>query len=220
MEKLLAKVEQRVRKKLRRSESSHDFDHTFRVCRNAETLLQELPQADADVVRLAALLHDIARPEEQAKRGKICHAEAGAEQSVELLKELKAEKELIKKVSAAVRTHRFRDDLAPESLEAQIVYDADKLDSLGAVGIGRAFLFAGKLGARLHNTADEALSHKAYSKEDTAYREYLVKLKKLPAVMLTAPGKRIARERSVFMEEFFNQLNREVFSSAPESSGN
>ena len=79
-----------------------------------------------------------------------------------------------------------------------------------AYGIGRAFLFAGKCGARLHNTRDEALNSPAYSLQDTAYREYLVKLSKLPEVMQTVPGARIAVERAKFMSEFFSRLDEET----------
>lgn len=208
-EKLLGKIRETVRIRLLDSESSHDFDHTMRVCRNAEMLLEELPDADRDVVRLAAVLHDVARPEEKACR-KVCHAARGAEIAAEILEDLHVEKAFAGRIVAAVRTHRYRDDNAPQTLEEKIVYDADKLDSLGAAGIGRAFLFAGKFGARLHNTEQEALNSEAYSKEDTAYREYLVKLRYLPDAMLTAPGKRIASERISFMREFFDRLNQEV----------
>ncbi len=208
-EKLLGKIRETVRIRLLDSESSHDFDHTMRVCRNAEMLLEELPDADRDVVRLAAVLHDVARPEEKACR-KVCHAARGAEIAAEILEDLHVEKTFAGRIVAAVRTHRYRDDNAPQTLEEKIVYDADKLDSLGAAGIGRAFLFAGKFGARLHNTEQEALNSEAYSKEDTAYREYLVKLRYLPDAMLTAPGKRIASERISFMREFFDRLNQEV----------
>ena len=208
-EKLLGKIRETVRIRLLDSESSHDFDHTMRVCRNAEMLLEELPDADRDVVRLAAVLHDVARPEEKACR-KVCHAARGAEIAAEILEDLHVEKAFADRIVSAVRTHRYRDDNAPQTLEEKIVYDADKLDSLGAAGIGRAFLFAGKFGARLHNTEQEALNSEAYSKEDTAYREYLVKLRYLPDAMLTAPGKRIASERISFMREFFDRLNQEV----------
>ena len=107
-------------------------------------------------------------------------------------------------------THRFRAKRIPATLEAKIVYDADKLDSLGAVGVGRAFLFAGRVHARLHNTEREAVNSPAYSREDTAYREYLVKLRHLPDGMLTEPGRTIARERAAFMAEFFRRMNAET----------
>ena len=76
-----------------------------------------------------------------------------------------------------------------------------------AVGIGRAFHYAGKLGARLHNTAEEALNSAEYSREDTAYREYLVKLSKVPDRMTTVSGRRHAQERAEFMREFFRRMN-------------
>ena len=195
--------------KLADAPGCHDYDHTLRVLRNAELLCSELPQADLDIVRAAALLHDIARPDEIASKGIICHAQAGAEMVLELLAG-DFDSTFIHAVSDAVRTHRFRDDNRPATLEAAIVYDADKLDSLGAVGVGRAFLFAGRENARLHNTAEEAMNSPAYSREDTAYREYLVKLRKLPQSMLTAPGRRIAEQRAAFMHNFFEQLVKET----------
>ena len=206
---LLERVGRIVRERLEGADGCHDWDHTLRVCGNAERLLTSFPDADAEVVRLAALLHDVGRPEEKAD-GRVCHALRGAEIAEEILTSLAADPELISRVVAAVRTHRYRDGLAPASLEAEIVYDADKLDSLGAVGIGRAFLFAGKHGARLHNTQKEALANSAYSREDTAYREYLVKLRKLPDAMRTQPGKELARERAEFMRLFFDRLDRET----------
>jgi uncharacterized protein len=99
----------------------------------------------------------------------------------------------------------------PQTLEAKILYDADKLDSIGAVGIGRAFLFAGQTGAKLHNESDvDILACKPYSKEDTAYREFKFKMSKIKDRMLTPEGKRLATERHNFMEVFFERLERET----------
>lgn len=200
-----------VEKKLLNSGSCHDFDHTLRVMHNAEILLKSTPDANAEVVKLAALLHDIARPEEEASRGKRCHAQLGAELVRDLLRNYGFPESMIPAVSEAVRTHRFRSKAQPASPEADIVFDADKLDSLGAVGIGRAFLFAGHENARLHNTESEALNSEAYSKEDTAFREYLVKLRYLPRKMRSASGRKLAVKRAAFMEKFFEQLNAEIY---------
>jgi uncharacterized protein len=105
-------------------------------------------------------------------------------------------------IAHCIEAHRYRGDKNPRTLEAKILYDADKLDSIGAVGIGRAFLFAGQTGARLHNDSDDVdiLDCKPYSKEDTAYREFKFKMSK----------KRLAEERHVFMEVFFERLERET----------
>ena len=190
--------------------SCHDFDHTLRVMHNAQLLLPSFPDADSETVMLATLLHDIARPEEDASCGKKCHAKLGAEKVPALLAECGFPETLFAPVAAAVKTHRYRDKNEPETIEADIVFDADKLDSLGAVGLGRAFLFAGHLNARLHNSETEALNSESYSREDTAYREYLVKLRYLPRRMRTAAGRKIAVGRAAFMAAFFERMDQEI----------
>lgn len=207
-------LRRQVEERLSRCDGCHDFDHTLRVLANARMLAKQLPEADLKVVELAALLHDVARPEEQASKGRICHALAGEKTAKAMLEALGLPPETVAAVSSAVRTHRYRTDEPPATIEAAIVFDADKLDSLGAVGLGRAFLFAGHVGARLHNTEDEALGAPAYSREDTAYREYLVKLRKLPAAMLTAPGRAEGARRLRFMRRFFDRLEAEVRAAA------
>ena len=213
-ERIFSGVREAVEKKLTASPGCHDLDHTLRVLANARMLAAKIPEADSEIVELAALLHDIARPEELASQGRVCHAAAGAKIAEKLLLELGAPPESAARVAAAVRSHRYRDEVAPETPEARIVFDADKLDSLGAVGLGRAFLFAGRVGARLHNTDAEALNSQAYSREDTAYREYLVKFRHLPAAMLTSPGRAEGARRLRFMRRFFDRLEAEIRAAA------
>ena len=189
----------------------HDFDHTLRVLHNAELLLRHYPDANGEIVRLAALLHDVGRVGESKEQGAPCHAETGAVKAVQMLLAHGYDMPTAMQVGDAVRTHRYRGDAPPETLEGQILFDADKLDSLGAVGVGRAFLVAGMLGARVHNTRETALGSPAYGREDTAYREYLVKLRHIPEKMFTAAGRELARERLKFMDEFFARLNMEVY---------
>ncbi len=209
-DRLFERVREAAERKLSGASGCHDFDHTLRVLANARMLAKQLPEADRTVVELAALLHDIARPEELEAQGKVCHAALGAKIAEKMLLDFGAPAETAAAVSEAVRSHRYRDEVEPRSLEAKIVFDADKLDSLGAVGLGRAFLFAGRVGARLHNTGEEALNSPAYSREDTAYREYLVKLRHLPAAMLTAPGRAEGARRLRFMRRFFERLEAEI----------
>ena len=84
------------------------------------------------------------------------------------------------------------------------------MDAIGAIGIGRAFLFAGEMGAKFHEKDVDIEKTKEYSKEDTAYREFIVKLRKIKDRMFTKEGKRIAKERHKFMVNFFDRLNKEV----------
>ena len=199
-----------VKAKLANAPGCHDYAHTLRVLHNAELLLKTELGADSFVVRTAALFHDFARPEELASNGKDDHAQLGAELVRIELEQLDCDPDFVDHVTSCIRTHRYRGKLVPESLEAKIVYDADKLDSTGAFGIARAFHFAGRIGACLHNTAEEAVNSSAYGKNDSAYREYLVKLRHLPGKMLTGSGRELAKERSAFMDEFFARLNLEA----------
>jgi len=108
-----------------------------------------------------------------------------------------------------IRSHRFRGNHRPETLEANVLFDADKLDAIGAVGIARAFLFAGEVGAKLHNPYIEPEDTEPYGEEDTGYREYKLKLSRIKERMLTGEGRRMAEERHIFMEMFFKRFTAE-----------
>jgi len=98
----------------------------------------------------------------------------------------------------------------PSTIEARVVYDADKLDSIGAVGLGRAFLFAGEVGARLHNPEVRPETCPSRGPEDSALREFLVKLRWVRDRLLTDAGRRMASGRHEFMLRFFEELDAEV----------
>ncbi|MCX7591286.1 MAG: HD domain-containing protein [Kiritimatiellae bacterium] len=210
--KLLPKLRSEVRRLLATAPGCHDWDHTVRVWRMARHLAR-CAHADITIVEYAALLHDIGRQAEMTDRGRICHAAAAASLIPGILGHLGIhDKEFINRVVDCVRTHRYRRNgqIAPVSLEAKVLYDADKLDSIGAIGIARAFHFAGEIGARVHNRRSEAVASRAYSREDTGYREFLVKLRHVRGTMKTPEGKRLAAVRHRFMADFFRQLDYEV----------
>jgi uncharacterized protein len=126
--------------------AAHDFDQVLRVLATAEQI-GAAEGANLEVLRTATLLHDMARAE-QARTG-IDHAVAGAEQARELLRRAGQPDDFVEAVCQAIATHRFRTGPAPQSLEAKILYDADKLDSIGAVGVARAFAYGGASPAAL-----------------------------------------------------------------------
>ena len=191
------------------STASHDWDHTKRVY-NLCIHIGEKENADMNILKLAALLHDIGREEQNKSKGKICHAEIGAKLAKEILENHNFDNETISKVIHCIETHRYRNNKIPETKEAKILYDADKLDSIGAVGIGRAFHFSGMINSKLHVSGIDIENSKEYSDDDCAYREYLVKLKNIKDKLFTEEGKRIAEQRHNFMVEFFERLNREI----------
>lgn len=187
----------------------HGPDHSERV-HSLALHIGRLMNARLDILSAAALLHDIGRRHETLSRGKVCHACKGAEMAEGILKELGFSEEMRHAILHCIESHRYRNDRKPETLEARILFDADKLDSLGAIGIGRAFLFAGQVGARLHNQGVDIAATSSYSSEDTAYREFQVKLRLVKERMLTPEGCRLAAERHEFMELFFKRLEREI----------
>ena len=204
---------------LRQSPQCHGWDHTVRVWRNARRLAQA-EAADSVVAECAALLHDIGRADEDASHGGTCHAEAGARRVPSILRAIGVEDAgFVRRVAECVRTHRYRRSKGqrPATLEAKVVYDADKLDSMGAIGIARSFHFAGRIGARVHNRAQEALAAESYSVDDTGYREFLVKLRHLKGEMLTREGRRMAEQRHRFMAAFFERLQEETGDQEPSS---
>lgn len=187
------------------AKGSHDWEHTlrvFRLCRR----IGETERADMEVLLIAACLHDIGRCYQDASNGSICHAEKGAELAEPLIQPLLLSEERKQNILHCIRTHRFRGNGTPRTIEAQVLFDADKLDAIGAVGIGRAFLFAGEVGARLHNSHENIEETQPYSKEDTGYREYRLKLSKIKDRILTAEGKRLAADRDAYMVSFFDRF--------------
>lgn len=205
---VLEAIRQESQAYFRDARGSHDWDHTERVYELCLRIGRK-ERADLDVLRLAALPHDIGREEEDRSNGRTCHAAKGAVLADEILRKHGIGAKRIGQVVRCIETHRYRGRLVPDSLEGKILFDADKLDSIGAVGIGRAFLFAGEVGARLHDPKIKVRKTRPYTKEDTAYREFLVKLSKIKVRMFTAEGRRMARERHTFMVEFFDRLNKE-----------
>jgi uncharacterized protein len=207
---LLAKLHQISEEYCLQEGGSHGPDHSERVFQTAMAIGRTV-NARLNVLAPAALLHDIGRSRESRSRGGICHAERGAEMAAPILRDLGYDEPAVLAICHCIRAHRFRGAVRPETLEARILFDADKLDSIGAIGIGRAFLFAGQIGSRLHNAEIDPAATKSYSTEDTAYREFQVKMSRVKGRMLTSPGKRLAKRRHEFMELFFDELNREIY---------
>ncbi len=189
------------------NEGAHDFDHVLRVLRLAERV-GTAEGADMEIVRIATLLHDIYRSQEMQGGG--CHAQAGAERVRQILSGWASEK--VEAVAHAIEAHRFRGGVRPKTLEAQVLYDADKLDSIGAIGVARAYMIAGKLGQRLWTEVPEDASAEKnpLTAEHSAPIEFEVKLRKVKDSLFTATAKEIAQERHRFMAEFFARLEEEV----------
>ena len=192
-------------KKFESTRASHDWEHTLRVYRLCEKI-GTAEGADMEALLIAACLHDIGRCYQDASNGQVCHAEKGEAIASRMIQSIAISEERKKNILHCIRSHRFRGDRSPETREAKILFDADKLDAIGAVGVARAFLFAGEVGAMLHNSHTDIEFTKPYTKEDTGFREFKVKLSRVKNRMLTEEGKRMAAERHDFMVSFFDRF--------------
>ncbi|GAA4719069.1 HD domain-containing protein [Brevibacillus fulvus] len=177
---------------------AHDWYHNWRVMVLCERIGQE-EGADMEVLRLAALLHDIGRAEE--RRTGECHAEISAREAGGLLKSEGYGEALIATVQKAILTHRYRKQNPPATLEERILFDADKLDSIGAIGVARAFAYSGVLGQPLQS--DQPDQH-------TPEREFRRKLVTIKERLFTPTAKQIAAERHRYMVEFFERWQKEL----------
>jgi uncharacterized protein len=187
-------------------ETAHDFDHVLRVLALAERI-GRAEGADLEIVRAAALLHDVARADEEG--GSTCHAQAGAQRAREILQGHPPEK--VEAVAQAIATHRFREKSIPQTLEAQVLYDADKLDAMGAIGVARAYAISGQARQRLWGPVPADYRGEAQgTPEHTAVHEFVFKLSRLKGTLFTPTAKAIAAERHRYMAEFFDRLEREV----------
>lgn len=205
------KILSEARKYFKNARGSHDFDHVERVLKMALRIGKK-EGTDLEILSLAAILHDVKRNDADKNKGKTDHAIIGADLAAEILRKYNYNEKTITAVQHCIAAHRYRSTVKPKTLEAKVLFDADKLDSIGAIGIGRAFLFAGELKAKLHNTRmsdTEILATKEFSKEDTAYREFLIKLRYIKSRMKTREGRRLAKERHAFMVEFFKKMKQE-----------
>jgi uncharacterized protein len=205
VQQAIERVKAFARSFFNKASGSHKWDHTLRVLRLCE-MMGPAEKADMNVLRVAAYLHDIGRNFQDTSKGAICHAEKGAQMAKSLIEALPLSNEQQQNIIHCIRSHRFRNHHQPATIEARVLFDADKLDAIGAVGVARAFLFAGELGARLHNPDLNAEKTRPYSVDDTGYREFKVKLCKIKDRMLTTTGRKWARERHAFMEAFFNRF--------------
>ncbi|WP_297430042.1 HD domain-containing protein [Clostridium sp.] len=200
--------------------SAHNLDHVFRVYNLCLLLAKYEKDVDLEILIPSALLHDIARVEEsEDKTGEIDHAVLGSIVAENILRKLEYEEEKIEKIKHCIIAHRFRTGNEPNTIEAKILFDSDKLDVIGASGIARTFMLAGQFGQRL--TGNEQLNDYLESNtvengrlkdvsKHTPFIEYEVKFKKIPDKLYTEKAKEIGNERLKFMDEYFTRLKLEI----------
>lgn len=188
----------------------HGFDHVLRVMRSAQQIGNELG-ADLEILRAAALLHDAAGADPRENRAE--HESASAEFAQKVLKDEGWTNDRIQEVIHCIVSHRYRGKQVPESLEAQILFDADKLDVIGAFGVARTLGYAMQADQPMFAEPSEkfqASGEPEPGEPHSAYHEYLFKLRNVKDRLHTNPARRLAAEREKVLVTFFEQLAAEA----------
>ena len=194
-------------------DSAHDREHIYRVLYTALDIASKESDVDYDVLISACLLHDIAR-EEQNKNPQICHAEFGAEKAYNFLIENNFDVVFAEKVKHCISCHRFRKNNTPKTTEAKILFDADKIDAAGTLGIARTLVYQGAMAKPLYSlTPDGKVSDGTDDEVPSFFQEYKYKLEKIYSRFYTTRGKEIAEERRKTAVSFYENMLNEVSST-------
>ncbi len=218
-------LEKKIIKKIVENEllcSAHNMDHVMRVYNYYIYLAKYYKGIDLEILKLAALLHDIAwEKEDQDNTGEIDHAVLGAEMATQILKSLGYPENKTEFIKHCILTHRFRGVNEPKTLEAKILFDADKLDIIGAVGIARSYMIAGQYSEKIYsdtsisdyiqnNLVGGKLNGRIKDLTKTAPNiEFETKFKHIPDKLYTKRARKMAKKKIRFMKDFFRKLKGE-----------
>lgn len=189
-------------------DGSHDVAHLQRVWNNAAAILAE-EGGDAEIVAAATLLHDCVTVEKNDPMR--AHASRLAARKAEaILAELGWDPARIAAVAHAIEAHSFSAAIPPETLEARILQDADRLDAIGMVGVARCFYIAGRMGSGLYDPHDPEATTRPLDDKRFAIDHFENKLFKLAAGFQTAAGSRLAATRQARLRRFYDEFLDEI----------
>lgn len=194
-------------------DTAHDKHHIYRVLYIALDIAEHEKYVNYEVLICACLLHDIGRQEEYDSP-EVCHAVAGGEKAYRFLIENGFDTQYSKRVQQCIETHRYRAAKPPFDTESQILFDADKIDVTGAIGIARTILYGGHTMEPLYTlNHDGSVSDGIEAKHVSFFQEYKFKLESLYSKLYTKRGTEIALERQKAAVDFYNSMLKEVKSS-------
>ncbi|WP_321403657.1 HD domain-containing protein [Maridesulfovibrio sp.] len=207
LDKYKSKFESYIRSEMVQ-DSAHDINHVRRVVKTAKELCDK-EEAKLEVVLPAAYLHDcFTFPKNHPER--VSSSRVAAEKAEAFLLSIYYPKEYLEEIKHAIVAHSFSAGVKPNTVEAQIVQDADRLDALGAIGISRCIQVSSSFGASLYHSEDPYAESRALDDKTYALDHFQVKLFKLADQMNTASAKREAKKRVKFMELYIEQLATEM----------
>lgn len=191
------------------NDGAHDHLHIYRVLYSALDIAKDY-EIDTDVLIAAALLHDIGR-DAQFQNPDLDHALIGANMAYKFLLTIGWPEDKACQVKSCISTHRYRNNNPPVSMEAKILYDADKLDVTGTIGIARTLAYKGIVADPLYsiNENGNVLSDKE-DDQSSFFQEYNLKLKNVYDKFFTVRAKAIAEERRQASVDFYESMFNEV----------
>ncbi|WP_377295642.1 HD domain-containing protein [Rhizobium sp. SGZ-381] len=182
------------------ADGAHDLAHLLRVFHNA-LRIQAQEGGDGEILAAAVLLHDcVSLPKNHPERAQ--SSRLASEKASSILRDMNWPSEKIAAVAHAILTHSFSAGLAPQTLEAKILQDADRLDSLGAIGIARTFYTAGRMGSKLYEPADPKGEYRVLDDKAFSLDHFELKLLRLADGFQTPTGLQLASERHRRLAEF------------------
>jgi uncharacterized protein len=182
-------------------DGAHDLSHLHRVWQVARQLLASYPQADPLVIKAACYLHDLVNlPKNHPDRSQASRmaVQVGCQQ----LAQAGFPADKLKGVAHAIEAHSYSAAIAPTTIEAMIVQDADRLDALGAIGLARLFYTAGRMGSALAHPDDPLATQRNLNDHAFALDHITQKLARLPAKMQTAAGRQLGQARLDWLYAF------------------
>ncbi len=197
-------------------DASHDYDHIVRVMALADTISKQ-EGGDLAVIWAAVAFHDIGQERERLHGGD--HAYIGAKMAGDLLTHTQFPQHAIPAVQEAIRDHRLTGKNIPHTIEGRILYDADKIDCLGAIGIGRLYSVTGRYNQKIYSTLPPEITEPVdplrvrelrRSPDYSPSLEFQLLFGNLPERMTTATGRMLAQERYEYMANFFSRLRDEI----------
>lgn len=191
-----------------RSDGAHDEAHLRRVWRNVEAIRGE-EGGDSEILLAATLLHDCIWVDKASPERPLASRMA-ADKARALLTALGWAPERTEQACHAIAAHSFSAGIAPETTEAMILQDADRLDAMGHIGIARCLYLAGASGRAIYDPADPAARTRALDDAAFALDHFRTKLLTLGEGFRTATGRRLARDRAMVLRDFYDGLLAEV----------
>ena len=193
---------------MQHDDGAHDAAHLQRVWKNA-CAIQQLEGGDAEILVAAVLLHDCVAVEKDSPQRALASWLA-AEKASRLLVKQGWPEDRVAAVAHAIESHSYSGGIKPESLEAKILQDADRLDSMGFVGVARCFYTAGRMGSALYDAGDATAQARALDDKKFALDHFYTKLLKLAGSFQTATGTRMAEERDMRLRQFLDHFQAEI----------